>query len=387
MEGFKEGRIELYVIDGRTPFNDSEIIELEVIAEKYCNEKGTSCIVKTRFVKLYAYEKTKGFQANLYHIVGVNLDTGFRWWLGNYNFDEDLHSGKHLDTLVPTENGVVLGYKLWEKFFFEYNVNDIIDIIPKNVSQYEWSGYPVDMFPLEDRVNLSRHSINGLYHVKIIGILEENDETDYFMYLPQKYLLRQFKQYDPINGYYYNHLAIVIDDARQINFNDFEEKLTNVNNKFGGWDNRWELNLGGYQEIENTLDSWLMILTVVFIFIILAGVSNTMTMSVLERRKEIGILKSIGVKKAGIFKIIIIEALLICIIALILGIFIGGLISIYFDINFDPYTGGLFIAPAKITPMVLVSATILTLGFGLLSSIYPARKAFDLEPLEVLRFE
>ncbi len=387
MEQFKEGRIEIYVYDGRTPLNESEIEDFRTIAADYCKQKGVSCTLNTRFVKLFTYERSEGFMGDYYFLMGVDLKEGVSWWLGNYHFTEKLKDGRHLNTIEPTENGVVLGYKVWSKFYSDKTVGDFIDIEPKNVSQYEWSVYPAELFPLENKDNITRESIRGIYNVKIIGILNKNFETDNFMYMPQKFLLQQFKQYDKVQGYFYSHLALVIDDARNIDFDDFEEHIADNFDRIDGSDNRWEVNFEVYQDIKNTLDGWLLILSIALILIILTGVSNTMTMSVLERKREIGILKAIGISKKGILKLILSEALLICGIALCFGLIIGGIISMYFDMNFDPENLSIFIAPAKITPSVIFSAISLSLGFGVLSSIYPAKKAFDLDPVEVFRVE
>ncbi|WP_455392309.1 ABC transporter permease [[Eubacterium] cellulosolvens] len=387
LEQFHEGRIELFVFDGRTPLNDTEVKELEAVAQDYCSRRGTGCWVERSDIKVFAYERTEGFMGDMYHIVGVDQKTGFNWWYGNYNFKEKLRAGAHLDTIASTDNGIVLGYRTWERFFNDKKVGDYIDIIPKNASQYEWGVFPAESYPLEDKDNITRVPISGIYGVKIIGILAENIETDYFLYIPLEFMLQTFKQNDEDMGYYYQSLAVFIEDARKIDFDDLEEQLANSSDKLDGWDNRWELGFETFEGIKNTIDSWLLIMSVIFVFIILAGVSNTMSMSVLERRREIGILKAIGVKRKGIILLILFEALFICGIALIIGLIFGSLVSLYFSMNFDPYNISIFIAPAKITPMVIILASVLSLGFGVLSSLYPARKALKLDPVEVFRFE
>jgi putative ABC transport system permease protein len=109
------------------------------------------------------------------------------------------------------------------------------------------------------------------------------------------------------------------------------------------------------------------------------GLMNIMLVSVTERTREIGIRKSIGATKSAIRKQFLFEAIVICQIGglggIILGILMGNGVSLLMN-------GG-FIIPW----FWMIAGLTLCLGVGLVSGIYPAIKASNLDPIEALRYE
>ncbi len=109
------------------------------------------------------------------------------------------------------------------------------------------------------------------------------------------------------------------------------------------------------------------------------GLMNIMLVSVTERTKEIGTLKAIGANKRDIRMQFILEAIVICqmggILGILLGIAAGNAVSLS--------VGGAFIIPWM---WMLVGVTF-CLVVGLISGIYPAFKASNLDPIEALRYE
>ena len=112
------------------------------------------------------------------------------------------------------------------------------------------------------------------------------------------------------------------------------------------------------------------------------GVVNTMVMSVYERTKEIGVLKSVGWKSRRILLMILGETLVLTIISGIIGSVFGILVSEIgvrligmenFSLGYDPRT---FILAFGITIIV-----------GIIGGLYPAYKASKLAPTEALRYE
>ena len=102
------------------------------------------------------------------------------------------------------------------------------------------------------------------------------------------------------------------------------------------------------------------------------GVANTLTMSVLERRKEIGTLRAIGLDRAGVTRMIRLEALLVgalgTALGTVLGIFMGWALGRTFQESVAGYT--LVLPWGRLALGVLIA-----LAGALLASLWPARRA------------
>ena len=114
------------------------------------------------------------------------------------------------------------------------------------------------------------------------------------------------------------------------------------------------------------------------------GIMNTMLMAVMERTREIGIMKAIGATNNKILAIFLLEAGLVGMvgggIGLIFGIGISGLVSIV-------ATLAGFGLQAVVSPTLIIGALAFSLFVGILSGMVPAIRASRLEPVEALRYE
>jgi putative ABC transport system permease protein len=116
------------------------------------------------------------------------------------------------------------------------------------------------------------------------------------------------------------------------------------------------------------------------------GIMNTMYTSVLQRTKEIGVLKALGAKNSNILYLFLVES----------GLYglVGGVIGVLIGISFAKLVETLFIVlvgPAflliKIDPILIIGTLMFSFIVGVLSGIAPARKASKLNPVESLRYE
>jgi len=119
------------------------------------------------------------------------------------------------------------------------------------------------------------------------------------------------------------------------------------------------------------------------IFIGAIGIVNTMTTSVLERTKEIGIMKAIGAKNSDIFFQFFVEAGMLGAVGGIIGITVGLLIGFVGIQGINAFIGSQ--NPFNISWM-LVSATLIgSFLIGSIAGIAPAMKAANMNPVEALR--
>ena len=118
---------------------------------------------------------------------------------------------------------------------------------------------------------------------------------------------------------------------------------------------------------------------------------GSLSMSVIEKRRDIGVLKSMGTTSRGIINIFMVEGLLIGIIGTVLG-FVLGLVVIYLQMKFQFYSldTNVYIIPAipvKIEWTDFLAVAFASLGLSFLASYYPARKAAQSVISESLRWE
>lgn len=135
------------------------------------------------------------------------------------------------------------------------------------------------------------------------------------------------------------------------------------------------------------------IIIVIFMLALIFGIINTMLMAVLERYKELGMLMAIGMNKLKIFTMIVMETLMLGLVAAPLGLGLG-LLTIYLlqdkGIDLSNFAAGLerfgidtTIFPV-LDPALYFRIAIAVFITTLLASIYPARKAVKLQPVEAL---
>ncbi len=137
----------------------------------------------------------------------------------------------------------------------------------------------------------------------------------------------------------------------------------------------------------------LTIVELAFIFIALisllvgaVGVMNTMYTSVLERTKQIGIMKAIGASSEAILLLFLIESGMIGIVGGIFGIILGVFIAFLIGL----VAGGVGVAGlfsfAALDFLGFGVILIITFTTGIISGILPARQAAKMEPAEALRY-
>jgi len=128
--------------------------------------------------------------------------------------------------------------------------------------------------------------------------------------------------------------------------------------------------------ILGTLSSLLFAITAVATVVGGIGISNTMFMSVLERHREIGVLKSVGATERDIEIIFLTESALIGFVGGVIGFAVGAFIL---------YIAEQFGVPYLIRIRWIIFVFVFSIGVGLVAGFIPARNAAKLDPVEALR--
>ena len=113
------------------------------------------------------------------------------------------------------------------------------------------------------------------------------------------------------------------------------------------------------------------------------GVMNTMLMSVLERTREIGVLRALGWRRRAVLKMILKESLLLSLIGGLAGILIAFLLV--FLMNSAPMVGS--VIKSEWSLEIFIRAIMVSVILGMFGGLYPAIRATNLHPIEALRYE
>ncbi len=146
------------------------------------------------------------------------------------------------------------------------------------------------------------------------------------------------------------------------------------------------------EAIRETLGTMTLFLTAIAAISLIVGgvgIANTMFTSVLEKTKEIGIMKAIGAKNKDILLIFLLNSALI---GLVGGI--GGVIFGFFGSNFvgslGTNGGGMtsrMFGATSITPKLVIGALLFSVLIGMIAGAIPAYRASKLNPVDALRYE
>jgi putative ABC transport system permease protein len=238
------------------------------------------------------------------------------------------------------------------------------------------------------------NEIHKMLSLRVAGILNETgSEADYSIYLP----LDQVKAMNEwANGTHinynktgYNQVIVKVLDPNQAL--DIADQITQM----GFQANSPQSYLQG---INNTF----LILQIVFggvgaiaLLVAAIGIANTMAMSILERTREIGLMKAVGATNRDVLSIFLGEAAGIGFLGGVGGVVIGWLaaqainvVAIIYLANQASQQGGAPPSVAVYTPIWLpIFALIFSTFIGMLSGLYPALRAATMIPVQALKYE
>lgn len=148
--------------------------------------------------------------------------------------------------------------------------------------------------------------------------------------------------------------------------------------------------------IDSMLDTTNQLFILIILLALAFGIVNTMLMAILERRKELGMLMAIGMSKARLFGMIVLETVLLAVTGGVVGMAVGGAAiawTFHTGVDLSRFAAGLTevgydpIVRPVIDPVFFVQLSALIVATGIVSALYPAVKALSLHPAEALRTE
>ena len=139
-----------------------------------------------------------------------------------------------------------------------------------------------------------------------------------------------------------------------------------------------ERNANLMQGLQSQSASSVMIQVFVIIAVAL-GIASVLTVSVVQKSKEIGILRATGTSASAVTRIFLIQGILLGTLGSLIGVVLGtGLALAFADLAEATF-------PVALTPWLYVRSVAVALGVGLISATVPARNAARTDPAEVIR--
>ncbi|QOW20808.1 ABC transporter permease [Lysobacter ciconiae] len=135
-------------------------------------------------------------------------------------------------------------------------------------------------------------------------------------------------------------------------------------------------------QLLNALRSQSMSTTMISLFVALSvalGIASVLSVSVVQRTREIGILRAIGITRAQMLRVFLIQGALFG----LLGSLLGGISGVGLVMAFNQFGPRLFYIP--VNPWLLVAATALATLTGIIAAAIPARRAARLDPVVAIR--
>ena len=135
----------------------------------------------------------------------------------------------------------------------------------------------------------------------------------------------------------------------------------------------------------------MFIILVMIVFVAAFNIASTLIMLVMEKAKDIAILKAMGSTRASIMKIFVLEGTIIGAFGTAIGAIFGWgmciLLKHYHFIQLDPNVYYISALPVKIVPSDIMTIVICSLLLCMLATIYPSWQASRMDPVQAMRYE
>jgi len=262
-------------------------------------------------------------------------------------------------------------------------------------------GPPQDLYGKNIRLVVAKYTTDGVriprtFSVRVAGILARTGmESDYSIYIP-------IEEVTAINSWVNNRRINRDKDGYQqllVRALDPSEvvRIADQINNLG-------YQASSAQQFLEPIDNFYLVLQVIFggvgaiaLLVAAIGIANTMTMAILERTREIGLMKAVGATNRDVLSIFLGEAAGIGFIGGLGGVGLGWTAGQLMNIVAVAFLaggggGGGFMGPsssaAVVTPeWLMIGSLIFATFIGLISGLYPALRAATLVPVLALKYE
>ncbi|MDO9640075.1 MAG: lipoprotein-releasing ABC transporter permease subunit [Pseudotabrizicola sp.] len=161
----------------------------------------------------------------------------------------------------------------------------------------------------------------------------------------------------------------------------------------------WRDSSGAFLRALDVEDNIMFVILSILVLIATMNIISGLIMLVKNKGRDIGILRTIGLTEGSVLRIFFMCGAFTGIVGTVLGVVLGCLFALYIDplfsaVNYlagggvwDPSIRGIYALPAKLQWADVLSAVSLSLGLSFIVTIFPARRAARMNPVEALRYE
>ncbi|MCU0633090.1 MAG: ABC transporter permease [Methanolinea sp.] len=257
---------------------------------------------------------------------------------------------------------------------------------PKSTSSVVIGPTLADRFDLKigSKIDIGDEEEEGTTTVRVVGILEERGmsmdiNSDSAIIGSQKLFTGMYGgegEYDQVN--------LILNDV-----NDSEKAKTAILERMNKKEDTVTVQdssrmLASITSTLGTMTTFVMAIAGISLLVAATSIFNVMMMSVTERVREIGIMRSIGTQKSEVRKMFIYEAVILGVIGAAIGALLSlaiGWVVVLAMVGSTDY----FFTPGSL--VYIPSAMLIGIVICVVSGVYPAWRAANLDPIEALRAE
>lgn len=225
-----------------------------------------------------------------------------------------------------------------------------------------------------------------------------------YVFTSGNYLIDQSRMYMPFAEAqsYFNRENLVDEFAVMVTDPEAIDSYRDAVMAAGGDDAMlwtWMDSAGSYLNALKIEDNVMFLIMSILVLISTLNIISGLIMLVKNKGRDIGILRTMGLTEGSVLRIFFICGAFTGVVGTLMGVVIGCLFATYIDdivalINlvtggdvWDPSIRGIYALPAELKLGDVASAMALSLGLSFIVTIFPARRAARMNPVEALRYE
>ncbi|MEM4244586.1 MAG: ABC transporter permease [Candidatus Nanoarchaeia archaeon] len=233
---------------------------------------------------------------------------------------------------------------------------------------------------------------------RVVGVLKESEglgiggQSGSTVYIPIEAARTTLEEVDPKE---FTSIEIRVEDTDLI-----EDTISQINSRLmlvrAENERTKSFSVSSVKEMQETISQSLSTMTLflsaiaaIALLVGAVGIANTMFTTVLEKTKEIGIMKSIGAKNKDIMLMFLFNSGMVGLAGGVIGALVGIGASYVMSsiITANINMGRMRLGSAVVTPETLILILGLSIGIGILAGVIPAYRASKMNPVDALRYE